>query len=174
MLFQSQMDEVLDIFADEKLFFLGTTLKPLDEGEKILRVTGVKLRDGNIRTEVTYSFPLIAGMVVDKPFSKVLEPAVFDRFLNDVAGNISKAEPRNKLVDLPLTNMGVSDVKLLTKEQAWELDLIFLAASGEYEQTRSGFAIVAGYLDDIARQQMKPNELRKVLIEGLKRKGVNL
>lgn len=165
MLFQSQYQKVVDEANGERLFFLGTTRKPMDEGEKIIRVIGVKLPSGQIRTEVVYSFPLYDGIVTRQVFNKELDPVMFERFLNDTALTIGKTELGNKLVDLPLAYLSMPNIDILTEEQAYLLDLLFLAASGYHEQTRSGYVVVRDIVQDISDGKRKPEEIKHIILE---------
>lgn len=167
MLFQAQYEKVVDEASGEKLFFLGTTHRPLEGGEKFMRVTGVKLPNNNIRTEVVYSFPLYDGIVTKKVFSKELDPVTFERFLNDTALTIAKAEPGNKLVELPLAYLSMPDINMLNEEQAYLLDLIFLAASGYHEQTRTGYVIVKDIVEELAEGTRKPSDIKNLIIEAI-------
>jgi hypothetical protein len=164
MLFKAQYEKVVDEANGERLFFLGTTRKPLEGGEKFIRVTGVKLTNGNIRTEVVYSFPLYDGIVTKNVFSKELDPVTFERFLNDTAMTIAKAEPGNKLVELPLAYLSMPDINMLNEEQAYLLDLLFLATSGYHEQTRTGYVVVKDIVEELNEGKRKPSEIKNTII----------
>ncbi|MNO93919.1 hypothetical protein D3C76_855270 [compost metagenome] len=171
MLFASQYKKVVDEIGGEKLFFFGTTKRPMEGGEKFMSLTGVKLANGDIRTQVIYNYPLHPGMVTETVFNKELSPVNFERFLNDVAMTIGKEEPGNKLIDLPLAYLGMDDISILNEEQAWFLYLIFLGASGEYENTRSGFSVVKDYVEELRDGSRKPETFRAALYNAIGVKG---
>lgn len=171
MLFRSQYEKVVDEIGGEKLFFFGTTKRPMEGGEKFMSLTGVKLANNNIRTQVIYNYPLHPGMVTETVFNEELTPVNFEKFLNDVAMTIATSEAGNKLIDLPLAYLGMDDITVLNEEQAWFLYLIFLGASGEYENTRSGFSVVKDYVEELKDGRRKPDSFRAVLYRAIGVKG---
>lgn len=159
MLFKSQFKQVVSHLDGETLLFLGTTKYPMEGGEKFISVTGVKLDNKKVRAEVIYHYPLHPGMVTETAFRNDLEPAMFERFLNDFATEVSKNDVGNKLVELDLSHLSMDDLSMLNEEQAWQLYLIFLSASGEAGNTRSGFSTVRDYVDKLRSGAMTPGDM---------------
>jgi len=161
MLFKSQYKLLVDHLKGDSLYFLGTTKFPMQGGEKIINVIGVKLDNKEIYTEVTYHFPLHPGKVTEIVFAKNLDPASFERFLNDLATKTTQTEKDNKLVELENSNLNMDDLSMLDEEQAWRLYMIFLAESGQTGKTRSGFSRVREYVESLRAGTLKADTLHQ-------------
>lgn len=166
MLFQSQYDQKVDRFDNEKLIFLGTSKKPID-GERVLEVLGVRVDSGDIQTTVTYHYPLMPKIVKETSFSNTLSPAMFESFLNDLAAAISFKESDNKLIDLGVEHLSKPDITVLNEEQAWAMYMIFLGASGAENNARAGYSMVSEYAHLLMKGLMDPASIRNKLYNAM-------
>lgn len=94
MLFNDHVEQY-NIVEGEVILFSGAFLVNKDTKTSGL-VIGIKQKDGQIRTRVTYHQP--SANTPDVKTEKVLTPAGFEKFLNELAMSLS-ARTKNKLIE---------------------------------------------------------------------------